>query len=155
MRPELPIWISYMQALAVPFIAALGVWIALQQMRVARSKLRHDLWDKRFGVYEATVQLIEVASQRRLSQEFLDQHFQKITGSMFLFDNDAVLSIWGVYGHAKMALGMGLTPYSDKPPEEQQCRRDEQIEAAYVFLASYERELANVFRPFLKLDRLI
>ena len=49
----LPLWIQWLQALAVPVVAAVGAWIALQQMHLARVKLRHDLYDRWFAVYQA------------------------------------------------------------------------------------------------------
>ena len=39
---QLPPWVFYLQALAVPIFAALGVWIAARQMLIANDKLRLD-----------------------------------------------------------------------------------------------------------------
>ncbi len=53
----LPAWVQVLllvlQALAVPVIAAAGVWIARQQMHIARVKLQHDLYDRRYAVFQA------------------------------------------------------------------------------------------------------
>jgi len=54
--------VSYLQALAVPALALLGVAIAALQMRIANDKLQHDifekLYDRRLAVYEATRKLL-------------------------------------------------------------------------------------------------
>ena len=50
--PQLPIWISYSQALAVPIIAvviaAFGAWIAARQMVIADEKLKLDAFDRQY-----------------------------------------------------------------------------------------------------------
>ncbi|HEV2293707.1 MAG TPA: hypothetical protein VGR35_07615 [Tepidisphaeraceae bacterium] len=46
------------QAWLTPLIACLAVWIAFQQFRVARNKLRLDLYEKRFKVYSAVKEFI-------------------------------------------------------------------------------------------------
>jgi hypothetical protein len=50
---SMPFWVQVLQALAVPVIAAAGAWVALQQMHIARVKLQHDLYDRRYAVFEA------------------------------------------------------------------------------------------------------
>jgi hypothetical protein len=59
---ELPHWVSYVQALAVPVILAViagfGALIAASQMWIARERLRLDafdrLYNRRVVIYEAT-----------------------------------------------------------------------------------------------------
>lgn len=48
-----PHWTAYLSALATPVIAVLGSWIAFQQWRTARDKLRLDLFEKRMAVYRS------------------------------------------------------------------------------------------------------
>jgi hypothetical protein len=52
---SLPLWVQLLQALAVPVIAGVGAWVALQQMYLARVKLQHDLFDRRYAVFQAVV----------------------------------------------------------------------------------------------------
>jgi hypothetical protein len=49
-----PPWITVLSALLTPTIACLGAWIAYRQWRTAQNKLRLDLFDRRFCVYEVT-----------------------------------------------------------------------------------------------------
>lgn len=49
----LPLWTFWVQALSVPALAAVGAIIAFQQMSIARTKLQHDLFDRRVEVYSA------------------------------------------------------------------------------------------------------
>lgn len=54
MTPEVctPHWTSYVSALLTPLVAAFAVWIAHQQSAIAQNKLRFDLFEKRFLIYE-------------------------------------------------------------------------------------------------------
>jgi len=48
----MPERVQVVQALLVPTVAVVGAYIALQQVTIARAKLRHDLFDRRFKVFE-------------------------------------------------------------------------------------------------------
>ena len=70
----LPEWaqmlLLVLQALAVPVIAAAGVWIARQQMHIARVKLQHDLYDRRYAILQAVHSMLsEVITSRIASVE--------------------------------------------------------------------------------------
>jgi uncharacterized protein involved in cysteine biosynthesis len=43
---QLPQWVSYLQALTVPVIALLGVWIAARQMLIADEKVWLDFFQQ-------------------------------------------------------------------------------------------------------------
>jgi hypothetical protein len=49
---QLPPWVSYLQALGVPIIAAViaavGTWIAARQMLIANDKLQLDAFDRQY-----------------------------------------------------------------------------------------------------------
>jgi hypothetical protein len=51
-------WIAFLNAIA-PIcgysIAAIALWVASRQSKTSREKLRLDLYDKRFAVYERTL----------------------------------------------------------------------------------------------------
>ena len=48
-----PHWTAYLTALLTPTIAGFGIYIAIQQWLTARRKLKFDLFDRRFAVYDA------------------------------------------------------------------------------------------------------
>jgi hypothetical protein len=64
---SLPLWVQVLQALAVPVIAAVGAWVALQQMHIARTKLQHDLYDRRYAVFQAVRRFLDEASVQKIS----------------------------------------------------------------------------------------
>lgn len=53
-----PDWSSVVSSLLVPVIAVLGAVIAYRQWRVAQNKLKLDLFDRRFAIFDAARKLI-------------------------------------------------------------------------------------------------
>jgi hypothetical protein len=96
--PQLPFWLSYLQATALPLITALGAWIAFQQMQIARQqkqiandKLEHDvfyrLYDKRVAVYEATRKFLQDIFEDDFSEEKVRVYGLSALDAKFLFDD--------------------------------------------------------------------
>lgn len=57
MNPD-PHWTTYLAALLTPTVAVLGSFIAYRQWRLAQNKLKLDLFDRRFSVYQAARTLL-------------------------------------------------------------------------------------------------
>ncbi len=94
MTNGLPVWISWAQALGVLFelvIAFAGVCIAWQQKRIAEIRLRHDLYNRRFKVYEAAKTLL-VAHQTngKLSGDDYIAYRRGTADAVFLLDAGVV-----------------------------------------------------------------
>jgi hypothetical protein len=53
-----PHWTTYLAALLTPIVAIFGSYIAYKQWHLARNKLKHDLFNKRFFVFEAAISFI-------------------------------------------------------------------------------------------------
>lgn len=70
-----PHWTAYLSALLTPTVAGIAGWIAYQQARTARAKLKLDLFEKRIGVYnEVTACLGHISRTGNTSSEN-DQRF--------------------------------------------------------------------------------
>jgi hypothetical protein len=52
-------WFDYICALTPSVVALLVAYIAYRQWRIAQGKLRLDLYNKRFAIFEATLQLYQ------------------------------------------------------------------------------------------------
>jgi hypothetical protein len=157
----LPLWlqilqafVQILQALAVFAVSAVGACLAWQQVRIADAKLQHDLFDKRFQVFEATRRLLEIAiTEKALSQEE-ERLFTLETGdALFLFDDDIAKYLREeMIGHvdgliaARSALKTALT-------EEQRTKfTNEQFEHL-TWLGEQITGHVDKFRPFLTLDK--
>ena len=87
----IPAWISEVQALSTPAIAAAVGVIAWQQFRVAHQKLRLDLFDRRYAVLEVLMREAVTALNQNESALFDERLFdmnQRLTSARFLFDGD-------------------------------------------------------------------
>lgn len=94
---QLPAWVPYFQALAVPVIgsivAGVGACIAHQQMKIAREKLDHDkfekLYDRRVAVYEATRAILaSVYEKGGVTEDAIKAYGLKSLDAKFLFDEN-------------------------------------------------------------------
>lgn len=51
-QPALPIFLSYLQALSPTIIAALVAWVAFMQWKTNNDRLKFELYDKRWAVFD-------------------------------------------------------------------------------------------------------
>lgn len=83
--------IDVLKALLTPCVAFFGTLIALKQVRIARTKLRLDLYEKRFVVFAAATRLMrEVGSDVSVSGEALTAFWADTQHAPFLFDAEMV-----------------------------------------------------------------
>jgi hypothetical protein len=84
-------WIAPLLPIATFFLSVAVGTVPWLQWRVARNKLRLDLFDRRYKVYEATVRFVRVSVQ---DFTHIDQHLSafndETSNAEFLFDTDAV-----------------------------------------------------------------
>ena len=89
-------------SLLLVLIAATGAWIALQQMLIARTKLNHDLFDKRFAIYKATRNYMNIMLRDKGgTQEDAVKWFEIASGAPFLFDDELVKYIKEIELHGQ------------------------------------------------------
>jgi len=85
----LPVWLLYLQALALVAIPTVGAWLAWQQVGIARAKLQHDLYDRRYKVFNAVRDLIsEVFEEGGASTKSLRAYFLATADAPFLLDDE-------------------------------------------------------------------
>jgi hypothetical protein len=87
---QLPAWVSYLQALAVPLIALVGAWIAARQMSIADQRLQYDVFDRRYerrvALYEATRTFLAKVFEERISDADIKTYGLSALDAQFLFD---------------------------------------------------------------------
>ena len=72
-------------------LTAVGSWIALQQMLIARTKLNNDLFDRRFAIYWATrIYIRDMLRDQGATQEDAVKHWEIAAAAPFLFDRQLV-----------------------------------------------------------------
>jgi hypothetical protein len=91
---QLPSWVSYLQAFAVPALAAVGawiaVWIAARQMLIAHEKLENEKFDRRYerrlAFYLATTDIVVNILNKKVTEDDLAIYRLKCQEARFLFD---------------------------------------------------------------------
>ena len=82
-----PSWVTYLSALLTPAVALLAVAVAVAQWRIAKNKLKLDLFERRYKVYSATSMAVHaVVARRTLSDEELQAFVEDTQGAKWLFN---------------------------------------------------------------------
>jgi hypothetical protein len=135
-------------------IAFVGAWVGYQQMQIARVKLQHDLFDKRFKVYEAARTLLVAATNKdQPTHEDLNTFYGMAADALFLFDDelDEYLHTFGKRIHSYRVRSV-ILPSLHEGPERNL------VEAKYLmdreWLQDEFKVLRERFRPFLHLPKV-
>jgi hypothetical protein len=151
---SLPLWVQVLQALAVPVIAAVGVWIALQQMHFARVKLQHDLYDRRFAVFQAARKLLaEVLTHGHASDDQIRSYVVGTADAGFLLNRDIATYLEDIRRRASRlgAIKEALRPL---PVGEERTALVAQEEQIFTWLMEQlPGRLTEKFKPFLTLEK--
>lgn len=80
---------SWVTSLLLAVIAACAAWVAFQQWVVARLKLNHDLFERRFAVFVATQNyLVACLNRDGGTYEDTGAFYEATRAAPFLFDKD-------------------------------------------------------------------
>lgn len=135
------------------FIAACAAWVAVQQWAVARQKLNHDLFERRFTVFVATQNYLATCLNRDGgTQEDTGIFYEATRAAPFLFDKEINAFLADVMKHSINIQVFGK--HVDKPqlPEWQKymdiCHKSE-LWAGDAFAG-----LVSRFQPALYLSNI-
>ena len=149
----LPLWVQALQALAVPVIAAVGAWVAVQQMVIARVKLQHDLYDRRYAVFDAVRAFLnEAISSRVVSPETFRTFALKTSDAEFLFNDGLAAYLKEMREHASKAQAIYIT-MQQMEPGDQKAAAFRAASEHTTWLIDQIDGLAGRFRPFLMLEK--
>lgn len=110
-------WIDVLSALLIPAIAVVGVYIAVQQYRINKQRLRHETYERRLAIYKCVQRyLSEIMRDGKTSYERALQFYQDASEAAFLFDESVQNKIDEIYdksikmisAHEKMYPSDGL-----------------------------------------------
>jgi hypothetical protein len=149
----LPLWVQVLQALAVPVIAAVGAWVAIQQMGIARIKLQHDLYDRRYAVFDAVrIFLDEMIRSQIVSPETFRVFALKTADAEFLFDDGLASYLRDMRGHASKAQSLYITMQQMEPGAEK-AAASRAASVHTMWLIDQIEGVTARFRPVLKLQK--
>ena len=85
----LPVWVEYLKAVGPMIIGLAVTYVAWMQWHVNNNRLKHELFDRRYRVFEATRIFIgKVASSGRAKGEVILEFKLNTIESEFLFGKD-------------------------------------------------------------------
>jgi hypothetical protein len=129
---QLPTWVSSLQALAVPLIAAVGLWIAARQMLIADERLKYDAFDRRYekrvALYEATHAFLAKVFQRNMSDDDIRSYGLCALDAQFLFDEGMYRYLRDIRHHVASwhdaSLSANQSPAGDERNEFERIERE-------------------------------
>jgi ABC-type multidrug transport system fused ATPase/permease subunit len=137
-----PVWITYLSALLTPVVAIVGATIAYRQWRTAQNKLKLDLFEKRFAVYEAVYALVKESCLDDLTSARHAELVRKAMSAMFLFDS--VIAEYVVHVGKASLLVMAARRNQLDNPQDTESHSD--------WLMSQLTEVPTIFSRFLQLS---
>jgi hypothetical protein len=150
---SLLIVVQVFQSVALIVIAGVGAEIAWQQMQTARVKLQHDLYDRRYAVYQAArVLLKEVSDRGDASNEGMFAFLLGTADAPFLFDDDMAAYLVVLHVQASQLHAINAPIESMAPGENKNAAVHKSGELRSAFLAQREA-LQKKFLPYLQLHR--
>lgn len=81
--------LSFLSGLLTPIIAILAIYIGYKQYRIQRYKMKYDLYDRRFKVFERIKEFITTFGTKNVVESGeIGKFYSSIIEHQFLFDND-------------------------------------------------------------------
>jgi hypothetical protein len=137
---HLPEWVAVLQALLVPVIAAVGTWIALQQMHLSRVRL------------QATQRLLDaVIMDRKISTDVFVTFATSVGAARFIFDDRLARYLREVLDHASRLYSIQMVLQGMPAGEKREkASVDEGLE--FKWLIDQKGGLGEKFQAILQLE---
>jgi hypothetical protein len=148
----MPEWVQWLQALTVPTIAGVGAFLAWQQVKIARTKLRHDLFDRRFAVFEAARKFLATLMRNgKMSLSDLGEYSAGVIDAQFLLNEE--VHVYLVELRKRAAAMQALKDTAEPLPAGGEktklvVRAGEEL----AWLVAQLDVLPSKFKPFLTLE---
>lgn len=148
-----PHWTQYFSALLAPIVAVFASLVAYWQWKLARNKLKLELFDRRLVVYEAAKEILfSIVTNDELENEDFSKFVAATREARWLFNksvNDYLISELRSKAFGYIVLGKNREEWpSEESWNEWQYKRG-QIK---IWCADQFDVLDELFSPFLHLD---
>lgn len=146
--------INVLSALLMPAIVLLGMYIAWQQYKINKNRLKLELFNRRYKVYDALMNIFSsVLREGKLSREIFLEYSHFINEGKFLFSTDIAEYLDKAYNKinmlsAHMNLLENLRSIDDKNME----RITKDVFEIQTWISGEFPKAADRFEKFLRLD---
>lgn len=140
-------WLRWgMPLLATMAVGAVAAWIAYQQARIAKAKVKLDLFDRRWKFYAAVLEFLKSPMNNEPeSKSVMAFNAESVQGD-FLFGPDIEAYISTIWRHYKLLWQLNIRG-AQHPLDEDE--RKQQLQTSMWFVKQVQSEAAKVFRPYL------
>ena len=129
--------------------AIMLVYIAYKQWRLAENKLKLDLFEKRYKVFEATRKFLSVILREATFQNTdLFEFYAGTADAAFLFKDDIISFLDSIRDHA-LKMRAYARQYSNLPVGDERTQLIKGESAELNGLTEQLRNLATKFQPYL------
>lgn len=152
MTTPVPLWVAVLSGLLTPVIAIVASYVAWQQWRTNRNKLKLDLFDRRLAVYKAARSLIgTVLAENNVTNKQLFDYLSGTAEAHFLLDEMITRYLDEELYRKACALAALRDTMQGLPEGEERSRNiSSQGELRTWFLKQHEA-LNMKFAPYLRL----
>jgi hypothetical protein len=127
-------------------IAVIGAWIAFQQMVVARVRLQHDLFDRRYAVYQAVLSfVVSIIQTAKPSPADFNDLSLKTSAALFFFDEDTADYINEMRQRAAKLLG---AKESLGAPNQTDEERERHLQISHENLSWFSVQIPRLSQKF-------
>ena len=138
--------------LLTPLIALIAIYIAYQQHKTNRDKLRLDLFEKRYAIYKGIQKFLTLILRAgKTNYEELMQFNGETQDATFLFRDEIPAYIGDIYSKANDLIATTET-YKPLPVGEDKSRLVKEATELTRWLTKQLPELKDVFAPYLKFE---
>jgi hypothetical protein len=152
-------WVTYVSAIMSSCIAAMALWVASRQSKTNMAKLRLDLYDKRFAIYENTLtfyQALNGAPHSLQTDAFTSLHRSFIKShreSQFLFDDDS--GVFEILGRVSLD-GFKVITTKTRARDmagEQAVKLVAEANDVYATIEKSVNELERAIAPYIRFNK--
>lgn len=151
-------WATVVQASAAalsPVIAVVGGWIAWQQVRINRNKLKLDRFDKRFAIHEAAMTFAaSVVVNGDLSPPALDEFLAKTRGARFLLSKELADYLEELHLNATKFRAVRRALENISITDQQRVDYGDRLTEMTEWFQKQLEVIPEKFAPFLSVDDL-
>ena len=125
----------------VPVVAIAGVWIARQQARTNRMRLKHEFFDRRYEIYQAVTSFMaDIGREGACSHQRSFQFLRETKGAEFIFGNDIKTYVDVLYSRSTK-----LTLHTTMQEHEKEMKD-------VLWFAEELNNASEVFKEYLQLE---
>ena len=145
-------WVDYLAALLTPTIAIIGSFVALQQWKTNRARLKHELFDRRYEQFSVVSCFLgSIMSHGRALESEQQKFLSGTRGMRFTFDKEISEYIDETVWHLAMDLECLRAEIEGVPVGEERSTNVKKQSEIKKQLNKELRELEEKFSKYLQL----